>query len=88
MIGIVLVAVILYCLLQLGIGFNAYLSRFENSLELALVCFGALGLVGIMALILLFNRSLLGAKKHKPKTPPDLKIVALEYIEAFICGLK
>ncbi len=87
LVGMVLVAVIIYSILQLGSAFNVYLSRFENPLQMAALSFGALGLTGFVLLILLFNKSLYAAKKRKAQAPPDLQAVALKFVEGFIRGL-
>lgn len=88
LVGIVLVALIIYSMLQLGNVFNMYLSKFENPLQLAVLSFGALGLTGFVLLILLFNKSLYEAKRRKAQAPPDLQAVALKFVEGFMRGLK
>lgn len=91
--GALLVATIVFALVQLGYAFQILSSQFENGLMMEFVTFGLIAVSGLAILYLMFNRNrnLTSAASTSAKSSMDgvdLSILIVKFTEGFIRGIE
>lgn len=88
LLGTIVTSAVIYSLVQLGGAFQIYLSHYENALELGVMSFSLIALLGLFLLLLIFGKSQINWPRLKKTPPPsDFQTIALKFVEGFLKGL-
>ncbi len=86
-IGVILVVLIIFSLIQLGIIFQEFLSQFENQMFLKLICFGSIVIFCHLVLFFLFKSNSRKTSLSIGDDGLDLRQVLLSFTKGVIKGM-